>query len=87
VEIGAITSAVSPSASPSTPAESQSTHDPGPFQTAETQVPPPQPASSGEVSEPDLDELARRLYPRFRSRLRRDLLSDRERSGRLFDLQ
>jgi hypothetical protein len=82
MEIGPITTAVSPS----TPADSQTTQDPGRVQTAETQAPPPQPANA-EVSEPDLDELARRLYPRFRSRLRRDLLSDRERSGRLFDLQ
>jgi hypothetical protein len=34
-----------------------------------------------------LDELARRLYPRFRTRLRQDLLADRERSGRLFDVR
>lgn len=33
----------------------------------------------------ELDELAGQLYPRFRSRLRNELLSDRERSGRLFD--
>jgi hypothetical protein len=32
-----------------------------------------------------LDELARRLYPRFRTRLRQELLADRERAGRLFD--
>jgi hypothetical protein len=34
-----------------------------------------------------LDELARRLYPRFRTRLRQELLADRERSGRLFDIK
>lgn len=33
----------------------------------------------------DLEELERQLYPRLRSRLRHDLLTDRERSGRLFD--
>ncbi|MFZ9017901.1 MAG: DUF4157 domain-containing protein [Ilumatobacteraceae bacterium] len=33
----------------------------------------------------DLEELERQLYPRLRSRLRNDLLTDRERSGRLFD--
>lgn len=34
---------------------------------------------------PDIDDLERQLYPRFKTRLKRDLLSDRERSGRLFD--
>ena len=34
-----------------------------------------------------LEELARRLYPRFRTRLRQELLADRERSGRLFDVR
>jgi hypothetical protein len=50
--------------------------------------------SSSAVSTPpatddpaQLEELARRLYPRFRTRLRQDLLADRERSGRLFDVR
>ena len=34
----------------------------------------------------ELDELARRLYDRLRSRLRMELLIDRERSGTLSDL-
>jgi hypothetical protein len=34
----------------------------------------------------ELDELARRLYDRLRSRLRQELLVDRERSGLLSDL-
>jgi hypothetical protein len=34
----------------------------------------------------ELDELARRLYDRLRSRLRQELLIDRERSGMLSDL-
>lgn len=37
-------------------------------------------------SEKDLDELARRLYDRFRLRLSRELLVDRERAGALTDL-
>lgn len=43
------------------------------------------PAEAQPPSEADLETLARQLYPRFRSRLKSDLLSDRERSGRLFD--
>ena len=35
----------------------------------------------------DLDDLARRLYPRLRSRLRTELLVDRERAGLLTDLR
>jgi hypothetical protein len=38
-------------------------------------------------SGPELDELARVLYPKFRSRLRHELLADRERAGRLFDVK
>lgn len=37
-------------------------------------------------SERELDELARRLYDRIRSRLRTELLVDRERAGALSDL-
>ncbi len=53
----------------------------------------PAPSSSAVSTPPatddpaQLDELARRLYPRFRTRLRQDLLADRERSGRLFDVR
>ncbi len=42
-------------------------------------------ASSTERSADDLDALAGQLYPRMRTRLRSELLTDRERSGRLFD--
>jgi hypothetical protein len=35
----------------------------------------------------DLDDLARRLYDRLRSRLHRELLVDRERSGMVTDLR
>jgi hypothetical protein len=38
-------------------------------------------------SDKDLDELARRLYDRFRQRLTRELLADRERAGILTDLR
>jgi hypothetical protein len=38
-------------------------------------------------SDKDLDELARRLYERFRQRLTRELLADRERAGILTDLR
>ncbi len=41
--------------------------------------------SSTERSADDLDALAGQLYPRMRTRLRSELLTDRERSGRLFD--
>ena len=40
---------------------------------------------SPEGSHTDMEDLARQLYPKFRNRLRNDLLADRERSGRLFD--
>ena len=33
----------------------------------------------------ELELLTSKLYPRLRSRLRDDLLADRERAGRLFD--
>ena len=43
------------------------------------------PTAPAEHSEADIEDLARQLYPRFRTRLKSDLLADRERSGRLFD--
>jgi len=46
------------------------------------------PSSSGESessADGDFDELARRIYERVRLRLRRELLLDRERGGRLTD--
>jgi hypothetical protein len=45
----------------------------------------PDVSGGGGGQPPDIEELARQLYPRFRNRLRNDLLNDRERSGRLFD--
>jgi hypothetical protein len=49
---------------------------------------PPAPASAGAVSsDRDLDDLALKLYDRFRSRLRSELLVDRERAGLLTDLR
>jgi hypothetical protein len=45
----------------------------------------PDDAAGGGGQPPDIEELARQLYPRFRNRLRNDLLNDRERAGRLFD--
>lgn len=45
------------------------------------------PAASSSIAEPpDLDDLARRLYPKIRPYLRRELWLDRERAGRLTDL-
>jgi hypothetical protein len=43
--------------------------------------------AGGHAADPDidLDELALRLYARLRSRLRRELLVDRERAGLLTD--
>ncbi len=41
--------------------------------------------SSDELSPERIEELASRLYDGIRSRLRRDLLLQRERSGSLFD--
>jgi hypothetical protein len=49
-------------------------------------VAPDQPGS-GIPTGPQLEELARVLYPKFRTRLRRELLADRERAGRLFDVR
>ncbi len=54
----------------------------GPTVSSAATPPPAQPSPDAGR---DLDELARRLYPKFRTRLRHDLLADRERSGRLFD--
>jgi hypothetical protein len=48
---------------------------------------PPAPASSPEQSEHQMDELAGRLYDRIRSRLKTELLVDRERAGFLTDLR
>jgi hypothetical protein len=48
--------------------------------------PPAAPAATPAPQGPDLEELARLLYDRVHSRLRFDLLIDRERAGRLADL-
>jgi hypothetical protein len=69
----------SPTATATTSASSSAASPAAPERTTSATTPGPQPEP------PDLDELARRLYPRFRTRLRHDLLADRERSGRLFD--
>ncbi|HEX4981973.1 MAG TPA: DUF4157 domain-containing protein, partial [Ilumatobacteraceae bacterium] len=53
--------------------------------SSNTDTPTPTPNPSDDPAQ--LEELARRLYPRFRTRLRQDLLADRERSGRLFDVR
>jgi hypothetical protein len=53
--------------------------------TTSSSVVAPTPDSTDDPAQ--LDELARRLYPRFRTRLRQELLADRERSGRLFDVR
>jgi hypothetical protein len=45
------------------------------------------PAASSGDRERELDELARRLYGRIRSRLASELLADRERAGLLVDLR
>jgi hypothetical protein len=56
--------------------------------TSSTSSTPAGTGATGVTENPaQLDELARRLYPRFRTRLRQDLLADRERSGRLFDVR
>jgi hypothetical protein len=65
--------ALTQAAAPATPAT-----DPPPPPAA---GPPPHPAHAT----PDVDELSRRVYERVRSRLRADLLTDRERAGRLAD--
>ncbi|MGH2463953.1 MAG: hypothetical protein ACRDGI_00685 [Candidatus Limnocylindrales bacterium] len=44
-------------------------------------------AASRADRERELDELARRLYGRIRSRLASELLADRERAGLLVDLR
>lgn len=48
--------------------------------SSSSNVTAPEPSSAA-----DLDDLERQLYPRIRTRLKSDLLADRERSGRLFD--
>jgi hypothetical protein len=45
------------------------------------------PEAPGVTDRGDVDELARRLYPRIRDNLRRELIIDRERAGRLSDLR
>ncbi|HJP73307.1 MAG TPA: DUF4157 domain-containing protein [Pseudonocardiaceae bacterium] len=48
---------------------------------------PPGEADRRDVDRSDVDELARRLYPRIRDNLRHELIIDRERAGRLSDLR
>ena len=88
---GSVNASVSP---PSTPTpggvqrltEAQANAD---APSASTASPATQTASSVSAPETssatDLDDLERQLYPRIRTRLKSDLLADRERSGRLFD--
>ena len=45
------------------------------------------PAGTHNGSETDIDELARKLYDRIRTRLKSELLVDRERAGFLTDLR
>ena len=45
------------------------------------------PAGPNQASDADMDELARKLYDRLRSRLKTELLVDRERAGFLTDLR
>ena len=45
------------------------------------------PDPPGMADRGDVDELARRLYPRIRDNLRHELIIDRERAGRLSDLR
>jgi len=40
-----------------------------------------------QAAEPDMDELAGKLYDRIRTRLKTELLIDRERAGFLTDLR
>ena len=51
-----------------------------------TATPAPGPVQPGKALPDDIDELARRLYPRLRPYLRRELWHDRERAGLLTDL-
>jgi len=57
--------------------------------SAGTAAPETSGASAGprQASETEMDELARRLYDRLRSRLKTELLVDRERAGFLTDLR
>jgi hypothetical protein len=76
-----------PSSTPQTPAQSQ-THGPQTRTTAHTTAPTTASTSEHhhvEIDDLDLEELSARLYGRLRSRLRLELLVDRERSGRLTD--
>jgi hypothetical protein len=60
---------------------------PAPAQTVETATTPPAPPATGSTAqaEADIEALAGRLYERLRSRLRRELLDDRERAGLVLD--
>jgi len=55
--------------------------------TSESVAPAAPPAGPHQASETELDELARKLYDRLRSRLKTELLVDRERAGFLTDLR
>ncbi|MCB0969386.1 MAG: DUF4157 domain-containing protein, partial [Ilumatobacter sp.] len=90
------TSSASPQASPApstdagfqpaaTPSSSVSSSSSSSGVNPPVNLPSADAPSSSPRSATDLDELAGQLYPRFRSRLRTELLTDRERSGRLFD--
>lgn len=56
-------------------------------ETTASAAPPPAPGAAGTPDDPEqLDQLASKLWERFRHRLRRELLADRERAGMAADL-
>lgn len=57
----------------------------GGHETASARQPESDPAT--DFDEPDLEELATKIYDRLRSRLRRELIVDRERAGLLTDFR
>jgi hypothetical protein len=58
-----------------------------PVQRAGEEVAAVPAAAGGAHSDKELDDLARQLYDRLRSRLRMELLVDRERAGLITDLR
>jgi hypothetical protein len=55
--------------------------------TSDSMAPVAAPAGPHQASETEMDELARKLYDRIRTRLKTELLVDRERAGFLTDLR
>lgn len=76
----------SPMASPPSTSPAPRSPATSPAASAATAGPETAPVEPNKALPDDIDELARRLYPRLRPYLRRELWHDRERAGLLTDL-